>query len=284
MSLENFCSHRGFNTIAPENSIPAFAAGIALGANEIEFDLWPTKDGRLLVCHDSTVNRTSNGYGKIQSLSSEEINSLDAGSYFSSYYRGLSFPYFEDVLNLFANKVIMNIHIKSINDPIGSFKIMKKRGKFLWNCYHNNILANLHEHEPQERIDVQVENRIVTAYDERVFAKVIEWIDYYNCHETVYITGEKDVLITAKKMAPNLKRCCLEGHMNFSIVENAIKYDCQRVQFCKHLTTQAMIDLAREHHLITNLFWSNDYDEAKHFFDLGIDVILTDNYWNTYRG
>ena len=52
MSKRKFCAHRGFNAVAPENTLPAFAAAVALGADEIEFDLWPTADGQLAVCHD----------------------------------------------------------------------------------------------------------------------------------------------------------------------------------------------------------------------------------------
>jgi hypothetical protein len=49
---------------------------------------------------------------------------------------------------------------------------------------------------------------------------------------------EKDVLITAKEMAPQVPRCCLEGHINFSIVEKALTFECRLVQFCKTLLTK----------------------------------------------
>ena len=57
MPYPRVCAHRGFNTIAPENTMPAFAAAIALGAEEIEFDLWATKDGELVTAHDSKLER-----------------------------------------------------------------------------------------------------------------------------------------------------------------------------------------------------------------------------------
>ena len=50
MSYPRLCAHRGFNTVAPENSMPAFGAAVALGAEEIEFDIWSTKDGVLVSC------------------------------------------------------------------------------------------------------------------------------------------------------------------------------------------------------------------------------------------
>lgn len=53
------CAHRGFPAIAPENSMPAYGAAVALGVDEIEFDLWPTKDGEIVSIHDDTLDRVS---------------------------------------------------------------------------------------------------------------------------------------------------------------------------------------------------------------------------------
>ena len=88
----------------------------------------------------------------------------------------------------------------------------------------------------------------------------------------------KALLHTARAMAPDISLTCLEGHMNFSIVEHALEYGCKKVQFCKGLTTQAMLDKAKANGLICNLFWADDPEEAKQYFDLGIDCILTNNY------
>ncbi len=65
MKYPRICAHRGFCTIAPENSMPAFGAAIAMGADEIEFDLWPTRDGEIVSCHDATLERVSDGAGII---------------------------------------------------------------------------------------------------------------------------------------------------------------------------------------------------------------------------
>jgi len=65
MPYPRTCAHRGFRTIAPENTMPAFGAAVAMGAEEIEFDLWFTKDGEVVSAHDSTLERVSNGSGKI---------------------------------------------------------------------------------------------------------------------------------------------------------------------------------------------------------------------------
>lgn len=110
------CAHRGFNTIAPENSMPAFGAAVSLGADEIEFDLWTTKDGEIVSCHDKTLERVSNGTGNIYDYTLKELEKLDFGYKFSEKYKGLKIVRFEDILRKFGGQTIMNIHIKTLSD------------------------------------------------------------------------------------------------------------------------------------------------------------------------
>ncbi len=112
MQYPRICAHRGFNTIAPENSMPAFGAAVALGAEEIEFDIWSTKDGVLVSCHDDTLDRVSNGCGTIYEHTYEELLQLDFGIKYSEEYYGLQITTFEEILQKFAGRVIMKIHVK----------------------------------------------------------------------------------------------------------------------------------------------------------------------------
>ena len=124
-TFPRLCAHRGYNKAAPENTLPAFALAVSMGAQEIELDLWPNKDGDLVVCHDPTVDRTTNGKGLISEMTTKEIKSLDAGTWFSPAYKEIKMPLFEEVLDLFANKVITNIHIKS---PSKKVEVSEKNG------------------------------------------------------------------------------------------------------------------------------------------------------------
>ncbi len=117
MPYPRICAHRGFNTIAPENSMAAFGAAVGLGTEEIEFDLWFTKDGEIVSCHDDTLDRVSNGTGKIYEHTYDELKDLDFGSKFSEKFAGLKILKFEDILKKFACHAIMNIHVKSIDTP-----------------------------------------------------------------------------------------------------------------------------------------------------------------------
>ncbi len=106
------CAHRGLSLACPENTLPAFAAAMAVGAHEIEFDLWLSRDGVPVVCHDRTVDRTTDGQGAIADLTWEEIRRLDAGSKRGEAWRGIRVPRLEEVLELVEGRVGLNIHIK----------------------------------------------------------------------------------------------------------------------------------------------------------------------------
>ncbi len=119
------CAHRGFSAVAPENSLPAFGAAVALGTDEIEFDLWPTSDGEIVSMHDQTLDRVSNGTGIVWKHTFHELEQLDFGSSFSEHFAGLRVLSFEEILRRLACHTIMNIHIKPLPGPYDA-DIMKK--------------------------------------------------------------------------------------------------------------------------------------------------------------
>jgi glycerophosphoryl diester phosphodiesterase len=111
---KRLCVHRGFSTVAPENSLPAFGSAVALGAGEIEFDLWWTKDGEIVSIHDATLERVSDGNGKVYEHTYTELQKLDFGSKAGRHFAGLHIVRFEDILAKFSCHTIMNIHMKDI--------------------------------------------------------------------------------------------------------------------------------------------------------------------------
>lgn len=109
------CAHRGFSAIAPENSMPAFGAAVGMGAEEIEFDLWPTADGKLVSCHDCNLERVSTGSGLVTEHTLEQLEEYDFGVKFGERFKGLKIIRFEDILEKFSSRVIMNIHVKPLS-------------------------------------------------------------------------------------------------------------------------------------------------------------------------
>ncbi len=92
----------------PENTLPSFAAAIALGADEIEFDVRLTSDLKMIVCHDGDVNRVSDRKGDVGSYDLETLMRCNAGSYLN-WYVGFCTP--EQIIERYAGRVVMNIHI-----------------------------------------------------------------------------------------------------------------------------------------------------------------------------
>ncbi|WP_042161718.1 glycerophosphodiester phosphodiesterase [Paenibacillus gorillae] len=79
-------AHRGASGYAPEHTLSGYRMGIRSGADYIEIDLQMTKDGELIAMHDETVNRTTNGKGKVTSMNLSDIKELDAGSWFNELH------------------------------------------------------------------------------------------------------------------------------------------------------------------------------------------------------
>lgn len=106
-------AHRGASGHAPENTIAAFKKAIVLGATFIETDLQLTRDARLVAIHDDTVDRTTNGQGKVHDQTLAVLRRLDAGSWFGSEYTGERIPTLEEILEFTKkNDVVFYLEIK----------------------------------------------------------------------------------------------------------------------------------------------------------------------------
>ena len=107
-------AHRGVSSLCPENTMSAFEKAIEFGADGIELDVHLSRDGRLVVCHDETVDRTTDGSGAIRALDYDEIRRFDAGSWSAPEYRGQRIPLLDDVLHLVRDRTMMvNIELKT---------------------------------------------------------------------------------------------------------------------------------------------------------------------------
>lgn len=233
MPYPRVCAHRGFNSVAPENSLPAYGAAVAMGAEEIEFDLWFTKDGEVVSIHDSTLDRVSNGTGSVWEYTYEELLQFDFGSKRGDAFAGMKIPTFEQILQKFACHTVMNIHLKTGGDK-------------------------------PEYLD-----------------KVVQLIHKYDCEQYVYfMTGDDELMERLRQEYPHIKRCMGGGTRDkrWHIVERALEHDCCKVQLMKGYFDQAMVDKAKANGIITNVFWSDDPEETRQFLDMGIDVILTNDY------
>ena len=234
------CAHRGFNTVAPENSMPAFGAAVALGADEIEFDLWSTKDGALVSCHDDTLDRVSNGSGKIYEYTLEELRRLDFGSKHGEKFKGLQIPTFEEILREFGGRVIMNIHVK------------------IWDC----------------------------DFEDLKMKEMVDLVRRYDCQQHIYFMTSNDKAIRKlMEYAPDIRVCVgWDGNKEpMSMVDRAIELGAHKIQLFKPYFNEETVKKAHAHGILCNVFWADDPEEALHYFDMGIDTVLTNDYLNIYN-
>lgn len=108
-----YIAHRGGGTLAPENTLAAMRVGVSSGYRMVEFDVKLCGDGSLVLMHDHTLERTTDGRGRVAALTWGEIARLDAGSWHSATYAGEPVPRLDNVARyLIANGVACNIEIK----------------------------------------------------------------------------------------------------------------------------------------------------------------------------
>jgi len=114
MSLDQFfsCAHRGASGHAPENTLAAFRLAMEMGATMCEIDVQQSADNRLVVMHDDTLNRTTNGRGNVWEMTLAELQKFDAGSWFDPRFAGEKLPGLEEVIALSRGKMQLNIEVK----------------------------------------------------------------------------------------------------------------------------------------------------------------------------
>ncbi len=106
-------AHRGASGLAPENTLAAFRRGLEYEPEWFELDVHATADGAIVVMHDSTVDRTTNGTGAIGELTLAEIKALDAGSWRGAEFAGEPVPLLSEVVDLVGGKARLNVEIKA---------------------------------------------------------------------------------------------------------------------------------------------------------------------------
>lgn len=109
-------AHRGHSMAFPENTIAAYRQAIELGVEMIECDVNISRDGQLVMIHDTTLDRTTTGTGRVNTVTWEEIQRLDAGEKFKPEFAGLRIPSTEETLLLYKEAGILGcFEVKGID-------------------------------------------------------------------------------------------------------------------------------------------------------------------------
>jgi glycerophosphoryl diester phosphodiesterase len=114
-------AHRGFSGDAPENTLAAFQKAIEVDSDMMEFDVHISRDGQVVVIHDDTLERTTNGHGQVADYTLKELKQLDAGFWFAKRFSGETIPTLEEALQLAKGRILVNIEIK--DGSLGQYTI-----------------------------------------------------------------------------------------------------------------------------------------------------------------
>jgi len=110
-------AHRGASAHAPENTLAAFELALEQQADGIELDVKLSADEKVVVHHDPTLDRTTDGTGRIQTFPLAELKKLDAGSFFSEKYRGEKIPTLDEVFEVVGKRTFINVELTNYKTP-----------------------------------------------------------------------------------------------------------------------------------------------------------------------
>jgi glycerophosphoryl diester phosphodiesterase len=236
-------AHRGTPGLAPEHTIPSYELAKKFGADYIEIDLQMTKDQVLVALHDNTVDRTTNGAGKVRDYTWEEIKQLNAiASFKSNDDSHYSIPSLEEIFQTFGDSVNYYIETKSPHKYPG----MEKELLTLLSKYHlldpdqNNGL-------PPVILQSFSEDSLRTIHQMDPTIPLIQLIK------------KKDIHPITSQQIENWKQYAAGIGVDFTDIS---KKD---------------IDLIKQHGLLIHVFTINDKKEMERFISYGVDGIFTDH-------
>ncbi|UCD00186.1 MAG: glycerophosphodiester phosphodiesterase [Phycisphaerales bacterium] len=238
-------AHRGGGGLWPENTMYAFAHAVELGVDVIEMDVHSTQDGEIVVIHDDTVDRTTNGTGRVQELTLAQLKQLDAGyiwtpdngTSFPFRGRGLKVPTLAEVFAAFAD-MAMNIEIKQ---------------------FKPSIVAPLSGLIREHNIAAQV---LVASADTdtlKEFRRV--------CPQVATSAGEQETRFFYTMHLARLGRLCKAPAHAFQVPQYS---DGRQV------VTPSFVKVAHGRNMEVHVWTINDAEDMRRLIDMGVDGIVTD--------
>lgn len=193
MKKINVISHRGANKYAPQNTIAAFEAADKFGVDGFETDVHFTKDGEIVLCHNYSIDETSDGKGELSNLTLQQLKKYDFGSYFSEKFAGTKIPTLNEYLEFIKTTDIsvLNIEIKSQkekNTDIVKLTIDKVKeyglfDKLLISSFDTDVLINTKKYDencktgflyaPNRNVTPMILSRVVSMTKRQLYADAI---------------------------------------------------------------------------------------------------------------
>lgn len=180
-------AHRGASAHAPENTLAAFQLAITQNSDGIELDVTLTADGQVVVIHDTSIERTTTGKGKVKSMDLSTLRQFDAGSWFGPGFVGERIPTLNEVLDLVGDKVITNIEIKpnssqfdQTTKKVASIVAQHSlKNKVIFSSFNPRALAQIHQQLPSVPIGILLRPGKLGALSKLIFDG---WVSYRSIH------------------------------------------------------------------------------------------------------
>ncbi|WP_456367907.1 glycerophosphodiester phosphodiesterase family protein [Thermococcus sp.] len=162
--------HRGYSSKYPENTLLAFKKAMEAGADGVELDVWLTRDGEVVVIHDETVDRTSNGSGKVKEMTLEELRELDFGE-------GEKIPTLEDVFEALPEEAIVNVEIKDIDVVEKLPEIIRANNpeRVIVSSFSIEALERYRKLDPETKIGILIDREETLAKLPEILPRLKPW-------------------------------------------------------------------------------------------------------------
>lgn len=238
-------AHRGGLGLGPENTISTFNKALKMGADMLELDIRATSDSILVLLHDETVNRTTNGKGRISELTLKEAKKLNAG-YWWTDDDSISFPF-----------RLLNIKIPTFNEFLTNFKDHKLNIEIK---QHDNFIAkNLCKSIKENNIQ---DNVIIGSFDDEVLDEF-----RYHCPNVATSPGRDEIRTFYGFSYVYLDK--------FYSPKSDI-YQLPEFFGTTHVLTKRFVNGIKQKNIPIFVWTVNDPDEMQRFIDLGVKGIITD--------
>ncbi|POQ99017.1 hypothetical protein AU468_11565 [Alkalispirochaeta sphaeroplastigenens] len=202
-------AHRGASRNAPENSLVAFQTALDQGARAIELDVQMTRDRELVVCHDLTLDRTTDQKRFIKDLTLEEVRAADCGSWFHQDFSGQTVPTLQEVFRLVPPSVLINVEVK--NHPCHQgiieeslLELVAREGRqesVLYSSFDHLVLQRLHRLDPDAPIGALFYANILEPWryleSQGIAPFSLHWAEEYVSRELVQGAQERGVKVFA---------------------------------------------------------------------------------------
>jgi glycerophosphoryl diester phosphodiesterase len=187
--------HRGAAGEAPENTLASFELALDQGAEGIELDVHITKDGEIVVCHDHTLDRTTNGSGLICEQTMEEMGRLDAGAWFSDSFRGERVPLLREVFDLVPAGILINVEVKHAYEGLMEQALLSflresdRMDDVVISSFDHKCIRRMKQAEPAVKVGLLYAANLI---DHAAYAQQMG-IDVFSLHPHYHSIGKEDV-------------------------------------------------------------------------------------------